>query len=86
MYELKWYQSAKSDYLYWQKHNTAIVTRIHELLEDMKVNPFEGKGKPEPLKYNFTGYWSRRINRANRLVYMVRDKTIIIVYCRGHYE
>ena len=86
MYKLKWYKSAKSEYSYWKKYHPSIATHIDELLKDMKINPFVGKGKPEPLKYNFAGHWSRRINRENRLVYKVQDKQIIIVFCRGHYE
>jgi len=86
MFSLKWYKSAEIEYLYWKKNNKAITARIDELLKDMKEHPFEGKGKPEPLKYDLAGHWSRRINRGNRLVYRVQDKQIIIVFCRGHYN
>jgi len=86
MYKIKWYKSAKKEYLHWVKHNKDIVDRINKLLKDTKVNPFEGKGKPEPLKHDFAGHWSRRIDRENRLVYKVSDSHITIVLCRGHYE
>ena len=86
MYRLKWQGSGIKDYHYWQKHNQAIVDRIKELLADMKLHPFEGIGKPEPLKGNLHGYWSRRITQGHRLVYKVSGNWIVIYFCRGHYE
>ena len=71
MYRLKWQESGKKDYQYWQKHNQNIVDRIKDLLSDMKLHPFDGIGKPEPLKGNLRGYWSRRITQEHRLVYKV---------------
>ncbi len=73
------------DYLYWQQQDKKILQRINALLKDITRNPFEGIGKPEPLKYTLTGYWSRRINDEHRLVYTVKDKHIIVIQCRLHY-
>ena len=86
MYKLKWQGSGKNEYHYWQKHDQAIVDRIKELLSDMKLHPFEGMGKPEPLKGNLHGYWSRRITQEHRLVYKVSGNLIIIYFCYGHYK
>ncbi len=73
-----------ADYLYWQKIDKKIVNRIHDLIKDVKRNPFEGIGKPEPLKYQLQGCWSRRINQEHRLIYRVNNKTIQIIACRFH--
>ena len=74
------------DYLYWQKTDKKILKKINELLKEIKRNPFDGKGKPEPLKYKFQGYWSRRITGEHRLIYQVRDDEILIAKCRFHYD
>ena len=73
------------DYLYWQQQDKKILKRINQLLKDISRQPFEGIGKPEPLKYALSGYWSRRINDEHRLVYTVKDKQIIVIQCRYHY-
>ena len=73
------------DYLYWQQQDKKILKRISTLLKDITRNPFEGIGKPEPLKYTLSGYWSRRINDEHRLVYTLREKQIIVIQCRYHY-
>ncbi len=73
------------DYLYWQKTDKKILNRINDLIKDVKRNPFEGIGKPEPLKYQLQGCWSRRINQEHRLIYRVNNKTIQIIACRFHY-
>ncbi len=73
------------DYLYWQQQDKKILKRINALLKDITHQPFEGIGKPEPLKYTLSGYWSRRINDEHRLVYTVKDKHIIVIQCRYHY-
>ena len=73
------------DYLYWQQQDKKILKRINALLKDITRQPFEGIGKPEPLKYALGGYWSRRINDEHRLVYTVKDKQIIVIQCRYHY-
>ena len=77
--------SAWDDYLYWQAIDTKIVERIHLLLRECQRDPFRGIGKPEPLKRNYEGCWSRRIDDTHRLVYRVRSDDIEIVACRYHY-
>ncbi len=74
------------DYLYWQKNNKKYVKKINELLKDISRQPFTGKGKPEPLKFQYSGYWSRRIDAEHRLIYKVKDDEIHIVKCRFHYD
>ena len=76
---------AWEDYLYWQKIDKKIVQKINELIKDINRSPFEGIGKPEPLKHELAGYWSRRINTEHRLVYEIFEDNIIIVACRYHY-
>ncbi|TXJ06890.1 MAG: Txe/YoeB family addiction module toxin [Acinetobacter sp.] len=73
-------------YLYWQGQDKKTLKRINQLIDIAKRTPFEGIGKPEPLRENLTGYWSRRIDDTNRLVYRVTDTDIIIIACRHHYE
>ena len=82
---LSWSQNAWEDYLYWQKTDKTILKRINALMKGIKRHPFEGVGNPEPLKHNWTGYWSRRINKTHRLVYKVTETTIFIAQCRYHY-
>ena len=82
---LSWAENAWEDYLYWQQTDKKTLKRINTLIKDIKRNAFEGLGDPEPLKHNWTGYWSRRIDRQHRLVYKVTDETIIVVQCRYHY-
>jgi toxin YoeB len=77
---------AWDDYLYGQGQDKKTLKRINQLVESARRTPFEGIGKPEPLKGNLTGFWSRRIDEANRLVYAVNDTEIIIVSCRYHYQ
>ena len=74
------------DYLYWQKTDKKILKKINSLIKDISRNPFQGIGKPEPLKYKYQSYWSRRINSAHRLIYKVKDDEILIAKCRFHYE
>ena len=76
---------AWEDYLYWQGQDKKTLKRINQLIRDIVREPFDGIGKPEPLRENLSGYWSRRIDEANRLVYAVEDSTITIVACRYHY-
>ncbi len=82
---LSWAEQGWEDYLFWQQNDKKILKRINTLIKDMKRNPFEGIGDPEPLKHNWTGYWSRRINREHRLVYRPENGQITIVQCRYHY-
>lgn len=80
-----WTDNAWEDYLYWQEENPKIVDEINRLLEECRRDPFRGTGKPEPLKGDLTGYWSRRITKEHRLVYLPADSGIYVVACRYHY-
>lgn len=77
--------NAWETYLYWQNQDKKTLKRINVLIQDAQRNPFEGIGKPEGLKGNLSGFWSRRIDDANRLVYVADDETVRIVSCRFHY-
>lgn len=83
---LQWDFDAWNEYLYWQTQDKKILKRINQLLQDIRRNPFEGIGKPEPLRGNLTGFWSRRIDSEHRLVYAVEEETVLIFSCRGHYD
>ena len=74
------------DYLYWQKIDKKMLKRINLLLKDISRQPYEGIGKPEPLKHNYRGFWSRRIDAEHRLIYQVREDEIRIIKCRFHYD
>ena len=76
---------AWDDYLCWQQTDPRMVGRVNELLKDVVRNPFTGIGKPEPLKHEFRGYWSRRIDQRHRLVYQPGKDAILIAQCRFHY-
>jgi len=86
MLRLAWTSKAWQDYLYWQLQDKKTLKRINRLIQDTMSNPFGGIGKPEPLKKNLSGFWSRRIDETNRLVYAVDDNYITIISCRYHYE
>ncbi|MFH1860767.1 MAG: Txe/YoeB family addiction module toxin [bacterium] len=79
--ELAW-----EDYLWFQENDRKLLKRINTLIEDIKRIPFKGLGKPEPLKANLSGYWSRRIDSEHRLVYDVSETEIVIISCRYHYH
>ena len=83
--KLAWTDEAWKDYLYWQTQDKKTLKRIHILLTDIKRDPFKGIGKPEPLKENLTGFWSRRIDDTNRLVYAVDENYITVISCTYHY-
>ena len=74
------------DYLYWQKTNKKYVKKINELLREIARDPFSGIGKPEALKFQYQGFWSRRIDQEHRLIYQVKEDEILIVKCRFHYD
>ena len=74
------------DYLYWQKTNLKSSMKINALLKDIACNPSSGLGKPEPLKYKYKGFWSRRIDGEHRLIYQVKGDEILIAKCRFHYD
>lgn len=83
---LLWDMDAWEDYLFWQANDKAILKRVNLLVRDVMRSPFDGIGKPEPLKDNLSGFWSRRIDQEHRLVYAVEDECIKIISCKGHYE
>lgn len=74
------------DYLYWQKRDKRKIKRINALLKDIAPTPFDGIGKPEPLKHKYSGFWSRRIDDEHRLIYQVKEDEILIAKCRFHYD
>ena len=82
---LAWTDDAWADYVYWQGQDQKTLKRINKLITDTKRSPFEGIGKPEPLKENLSGFWSRRVDESNRLVYAVNDSHITVISCRYHY-
>ncbi|MCW4150473.1 MULTISPECIES: Txe/YoeB family addiction module toxin [Halomonadaceae] len=82
---LCWTNEAWSDYLYWQGQDKKTLKRINKLISDTQRSPFEGIGKPEPLRENLSGLWSRRIDDTHRLVYAVDASTLTIIACRYHY-
>jgi len=83
---LQWTPDGWADYVYWQTEDRKTLRRINKLIKDMLRTPFQGIGKPEPLRYDLSEYWSRRIDDANRIVYAVKEDVLIIVQCRTHYE
>ena len=83
---LAWTKVGWADYVYWQNQDRKTLRRINKLITDAQRSPFEGIGKPEPLRENLSGYWSRRIDESNRLVYWVDDGQLTIISCRYHYE
>ncbi len=87
MMRLSWTGRAWEDYLYWQAHDKKTLKRINELVKDALRTPFEGRGKPEALRFDLAGYWSRRIDGEHRLVYSfdAPNNAILIVQCRFHY-
>ncbi len=82
---LSWTDEAWKDYLYWQNQDKKTLRRINKLIAETARSPFSGIGKPEALKENLSGFWSRRIDDTNRLVYAVDDMAITIISCRYHY-
>ena len=78
-------EKAWEDYLYWQKTDKKMVSRIHALIKDIQREAFKGIGKPEPLKHALSGYWSRRIDDEHRLVYKMTDGAVLIAQLRYHY-
>lgn len=81
-----WFDEAWDDYLYWQQQDKKTIKRINTLLKDIERDYFDGVGKPEPLKGELSGFWSRRIDDMNRLVYRIQGNILEIVSCRGHYD
>lgn len=83
--KITWSEEAWEDYLYWQETDRRMVKKINELIKDARRTPFEGKGKPEPLRHSLAGFWSRRITEEHRLVYAITDEALLIAACRYHY-
>lgn len=82
---LKWSDQGWEDYVFWQQTDKKILKRINLLVKDCLRHPFEGLGDPEPLKHDWSGFWSRRIDREHRLIYTVEADSILIAQCRYHY-
>ena len=84
--KLIWDEEAWDDYVEWQSEDKKTVKKINRLIKDIQRTPFKGLGKPEPLKHDLSGYWSRHIDDCNRLVYMVEEGELRIAQCKTHYE
>lgn len=84
--KLLWDERAWDEYCYWLTQDKKTLKRINAIIKDIQRNVFEGIGKPEPLKGDLSGWWSRRIDDANRIVYKQKEETIIIASCKGHYD
>ena len=82
--ELVWQTNAWEDYCYWQKQDKKILERVNELIKDCLRSPYKGIGKPEPLKGNYAGCWSRRITQEHRLIYKINERRLHILQCRYH--
>jgi toxin YoeB len=74
-----------NDYVYWQTQDKKTLKKINKLIEDIQKHPFSGIGKPEPLKYDYQGFWSREIDDKNRIIYHIKNDTTFIAGCRTHY-
>ena len=83
---LSFSDDAWEDYLYWQQNDKKILKKINKIIKEIQREPFKGIGEPEPLKYNWSGYWSRRITIEHRLVYKIIDDNLMIAQCRYHYK
>ena len=83
---LSFTEESWSDYLYWQNTDKRVLQKINELIKVIQRTPFQGIGKPEPLRHQLKGLWSRRIDLAHRLVYEVRQSEIVVISCRYHYD
>lgn len=84
--KILFHETAFKDYIDWQTQDKKTLNKINELIKDISRHPFEGLGKPEALKYQLKGYWSRRINHEDRLIYVIEGDSIIIISCKSHYE
>jgi toxin YoeB len=82
---LTWLPNGWKDYLYWQENDRKILQRVNELIKDAQRNPFTGLGKPQALRNNLSGWWSRRITQEHRLIYKVENECLLIMQCRFHY-
>lgn len=83
---IQWDFDAWEEYCDWQRVNKAALKKINQLIRDILRDPFDGLGKPEPLKEELSGFWSRRIDEENRLIYAVEQDVVVLISCKGHYE
>lgn len=83
---IQWDFDAWEEYCDWQRVNKAALKKINQLIRDILRDPFDGMGKPEPLKEDLSGFWSRRIDEENRLIYAVEQDVVVLISCKGHYE
>lgn len=81
-----WFDEAWEDYLYWQTNDKKTLKKVNELIKDSERNGYSGLGKPEPLKGDFSGFWSKHIDDKNRFVYRIVDGVLEILSCKGHYN
>ena len=81
-----WFDEAWEDYLYWQKTDKQTLKKINELIKDSERKGYGGKGHPEPLKEEYSGWWSKHIDEKNRFVYRIKEGVLEILSCRGHYD
>jgi len=86
MMRITFSKNAWEDYISWQREDKNLLRKINNLIKDIQRTPFEGLGKPEPLKYDLSGYWSRRIDLEHRLVYQFQNDEILIYSCKFHYD
>jgi len=86
MIRITFSRNAWEDYVSWQRADKKISRKINDLIKDIQRTPFEGLGKPEPLKFDLSGYWSRRIDLEHRLVYQFQDNELLIYSCKFHYD
>ena len=85
MHKIKFTKNASEDIDYWKKSDVKVYNRLKDIIRDIAISPYDGIGKPEPLKYSLSGKWSRRLTKEHRLVYELKDREIIIYQCRFHY-
>ena len=83
---VQWHGDAWDEYCKWMQTDKAVIKRTNELVKDTRRDPFSGIGKPEPLKHDLAGLWSRRINDTDRLTYYMENDVLVIVGCKGHYD
>jgi len=84
--QVHWSAQALEDLAHWDRNDRRIASRVRQLVRQIEAQPFSGIGKPEPLRYEWSGYWSRRITKEHRLVYRVEQDTVYIAQCRYHYD
>ena len=81
-----WTDQGWDEYLYWQTQDKKTLKRVNRLIKDIERQPYDGIGEPEPLRHNLSGWWSRRIDDKNRIVYRIANKNLEIAQCKGHYD